>query len=82
MCPCAQLASQRASLTATSRQDKKQTAEQFGNDQVKLCVVSYDVPPPPLPEGDPRSNALDPRYRDVPREFIPLTECLKDVWRE
>ena len=59
--------------------DKKQTAEQFGNDQVKLWRRSYDVPPPPLPEGDPRSNALDPRYRDVPREFIPLTECLKDV---
>jgi len=59
--------------------DKKETAEQFGIDQVKLWRRSYDVPPPPLPEGDPRSNLSDPRYRDVPAEFIPATECLKDV---
>jgi 2,3-bisphosphoglycerate-dependent phosphoglycerate mutase len=59
--------------------DKKETAEQFGIDQVKLWRRSYDVPPPPLPEGDPRSNLLDPRYRDVPAEFVPATECLKDV---
>jgi 2,3-bisphosphoglycerate-dependent phosphoglycerate mutase len=59
--------------------DKKETAEQFGIDQVKLWRRSYDVPPPPLPEGDPRSSLTDPRYRDVPAEFIPATECLKDV---
>jgi 2,3-bisphosphoglycerate-dependent phosphoglycerate mutase len=59
--------------------DKKQTAEQFGAEQVKLWRRSYDVPPPPLPDGDPRSNRLDPRYRDVPADFIPATECLKDV---
>jgi 2,3-bisphosphoglycerate-dependent phosphoglycerate mutase len=59
--------------------NKKETAEQFGIDQVKLWRRSYDVPPPPLPEGDPRSSLGDPRYRDVPAEFIPATECLKDV---
>ena len=59
--------------------DKKQTTEQFGAEQVKLWRRSYDVPPPPLPEGDPRSNRLAPRYRDVPAGFIPATECLKDV---
>lgn len=59
--------------------DKKQTAEQFGLDQVKLWRRSYDVPPPPLLEGDARSSLGDPRYRDVPAEFIPRTECLKDV---
>jgi 2,3-bisphosphoglycerate-dependent phosphoglycerate mutase len=59
--------------------DKKETSEKFGIDQVKLWRRSYDVPPPPLPDGDPRSNLLDPRYRDVPVEFIPATECLKDV---
>ncbi len=59
--------------------DKKETAQQFGAEQVKLWRRSYDVPPPPLPEGDPRGNRLDPRYRDVPPEFIPATECLKDV---
>jgi 2,3-bisphosphoglycerate-dependent phosphoglycerate mutase len=59
--------------------NKKETAEQFGIDQVKLWRRSYDVPPPPLPEGDPRSSLSDPRYRDVPADFIPATECLKDV---
>ena len=59
--------------------DKKETAEEFGMDQLKLWRRSYDVPPPPMPAGDPRSNALDPRYRDVAPEEIPMTECLKDV---
>ncbi len=59
--------------------NKKETAEQFGAEQVKLWRRSYDVPPPPLPEGDPRSSLNDPRYRDIPAEFIPATECLKDV---
>jgi 2,3-bisphosphoglycerate-dependent phosphoglycerate mutase len=59
--------------------DKKETAEQFGAEQVKLWRRSYFVPPPSLPEGDPRSSLNDPRYRDVPDEFIPATECLKDV---
>jgi 2,3-bisphosphoglycerate-dependent phosphoglycerate mutase len=59
--------------------NKKETAEQFGIEQVKLWRRSYDVPPPPLPEDDPRSSLADPRYRDIPAEFIPATECLKDV---
>jgi 2,3-bisphosphoglycerate-dependent phosphoglycerate mutase len=59
--------------------DKKETAEKFGMEQLKLWRRSYDVPPPPMPAGDPRSSALDPRYRDVAPEKIPATECLKDV---
>jgi 2,3-bisphosphoglycerate-dependent phosphoglycerate mutase len=59
--------------------DKKETAAQFGADQVKIWRRSYDVPPPPLPLGDPRRSENDPRYRDVPASSIPGTECLKDV---
>ncbi len=59
--------------------DKLETANQFGIEQVKLWRRSYDVPPPALAATDPRSNRHDPRYRDVPSEFIPSTECLKDV---
>jgi len=59
--------------------NKKQTADQFGIEQLKLWRRSYDVPPPALPEGDARSDRFDPRYRDVPPEFLPSTECLKDV---
>ena len=32
-----------------------------------------------MPLGDPRSSANDPRYRDVDKELIPRSECLKDV---
>jgi 2,3-bisphosphoglycerate-dependent phosphoglycerate mutase len=59
--------------------DKKETAEQFGMDQLKLWRRSYDVPPPPMPQGDPRWEGTDPRYRDVDPAAIPHTECLKDV---
>ena len=59
--------------------DKKETAEKFGMDQLKLWRRSYDVPPPPLAADDPRSNTHDPRYRDVDPHKIPLSECLKDV---
>lgn len=59
--------------------DKKETADEFGIDQVKLWRRSYDVPPPALAVGDPRDVASDPRYRDLTREQVPLTECLRDV---
>ena len=59
--------------------DKKETAEKFGMDQLKLWRRSYDVPPPPLPADDSRGNWDDPRYRDLTREQIPATECLADV---
>ncbi len=59
--------------------DKKQTAEEFGLEQVKLWRRAYDVSPPPLALADPRSSQHDPRYRDVPAQLIPQSECLKDV---
>ena len=61
--------------------NKKGTADRFGIDQVKVWRRSYDTPPPPLPEGDPRRPVGDPRYRDVPPEVLPATECLADVVR-
>ena len=59
--------------------NKRETAEQFGAEQVKQWRRSYDVAPPPMADGDARSERADPRYADVPAEFIPSTECLKDV---
>ena len=59
--------------------DKKQTTEQFGLDQVTIWRRSYDVAPPPLAPGDPRDVVADPRYRDLTRQQVPLSECLKDV---
>jgi len=59
--------------------DKKETAEKFGMDQLKLWRRSYDVPPPPMAAGDERWEGTDPRYRDIDPSKIPFTECLKDV---
>ena len=64
---------------ALTGKDKKETAEKFGMDQLRLWRRSYDVPPPPLEDGSEYLSELDPRYRDVPRESLPRTECLKDV---
>jgi 2,3-bisphosphoglycerate-dependent phosphoglycerate mutase len=59
--------------------NKKEVAERFGREQLLAWRRSYDVPPPPMPPGDPRLSDEDPRYRDVPVELLPTTECLKDV---
>jgi 2,3-bisphosphoglycerate-dependent phosphoglycerate mutase len=59
--------------------NKKETAELHGVEQVKIWRRSYDIPPDPLEEADPRHPIHDPRYSDLPPELLPSTECLKDV---
>ncbi|PLS76661.1 MAG: 2,3-diphosphoglycerate-dependent phosphoglycerate mutase [Actinobacteria bacterium] len=59
--------------------DKKETADKFGVDAVHAWRRSYDVPPPPLGDDDPRHPRHDPMYRDLAPEVLPATECLKDV---
>ncbi|MCW5619981.1 MAG: 2,3-diphosphoglycerate-dependent phosphoglycerate mutase [Burkholderiales bacterium] len=59
--------------------NKAETAARFGEQQVKIWRRSYDIPPPPLSAEDSRHPATDPRYRDIPRNELPLTECLKDT---
>jgi 2,3-bisphosphoglycerate-dependent phosphoglycerate mutase len=59
--------------------NKKETAARYGAAQVKLWRRSYDVPPPPLARDDPTHPVFDERYRDVPPENLPDTECLADV---
>jgi 2,3-bisphosphoglycerate-dependent phosphoglycerate mutase len=59
--------------------DKAETAKKFGDAQVLAWRRSYDVPPPALDAGDPRSERADPRYRDLAAGEVPLTECLKDT---
>jgi 2,3-bisphosphoglycerate-dependent phosphoglycerate mutase len=58
--------------------DKKQTLEQYGEEQFMLWRRSYDVPPPPLDDDDEFSQAHDVRYADLGDE-LPRSECLKDV---
>ena len=64
---------------ALQGKDKAATRQEFGDEQFMLWRRSYDVPPPPIPDDDPLSQADDPRYADLPPELRPRTECLKDV---
>ncbi len=59
--------------------NKKETTAQFGEAQVKEWRRSYATPPPPVGPGSEHYPAGDPRYRDVPAEVLPATECLADV---
>ena len=63
---------------ALQGKDKKQTLEEYGEEQFMLWRRSYDVPPPPIDDDDPWSQAGDPRYADLGDE-MPRSECLKDV---
>ncbi len=63
---------------ALQGKDKKQTLEEYGEEQFMLWRRSFDVPPPPIADDDPWSQAGDPRYADLGEE-MPRTECLKDV---
>jgi 2,3-bisphosphoglycerate-dependent phosphoglycerate mutase len=59
--------------------NKSETAEKFGEAQVKIWRRSYDIPPPPLTPDDERYPGRDPRYASLTPEELPLTECLKDT---
>lgn len=59
--------------------NKADMAKQFGEEQVLVWRRSYDVPPPPLEPGDPRSERGDVRYAKLEPGEVPLTECLKDT---
>jgi 2,3-bisphosphoglycerate-dependent phosphoglycerate mutase len=59
--------------------NKAQTAEEFGEAQVKIWRRSYDIQPPALKKEDPRYPGHDPRYKDLTEAELPLTECLKDT---
>ena len=74
---------------ALSGLNKAETAAKFGDEQVLVWRRSYDTPPPALDPSDARTAYNDPRYAKVPREQLPLTECLKDtvarvmpIWNE
>lgn len=59
--------------------NKSQTAEKYGEDQVKIWRRSYDIPPPALEKMDERYPGHDPRYKSLTEKELPLTECLKDT---
>ena len=64
-------------MAALQGKDKKQTLEEYGEEQFMTWRRSYDTPPPELDDSSEWSQAGDPRYADVAN--LPRTECLKDV---
>jgi len=63
---------------ALQGKNKKQTLEEFGEEQFMLWRRSYATPPPPIEPGSEFSQDTDPRYVAAGAQHT-LTECLKDV---
>lgn len=59
--------------------NKAEMAVKFGEKQVHTWRRSYDIQPPALEPNDPRSPVNDPRYKELLKNEIPVTECLKDT---
>jgi 2,3-bisphosphoglycerate-dependent phosphoglycerate mutase len=59
--------------------DKAETVRRHGEEQVLIWRRSYDVPPPPLDDDDPRHPRFEARYADVDPARLPATESLKDT---
>jgi 2,3-bisphosphoglycerate-dependent phosphoglycerate mutase len=59
--------------------NKAEMAAEVGEDQVHIWRRSYDVRPPALDRKDNRYPGNDPRYRELDKKDLPLTESLKDT---
>jgi len=59
--------------------NKAETAQKYGEEQIKIWRRSYDTQPPALEKTDERYPGNDPRYSNLTEEELPLTECLKDT---
>jgi len=59
--------------------NKAETAAKHGEEQVLIWRRAYDIAPPALTADDARFPGLDPRYKNVDKNLLPKTECLKDT---
>ncbi len=57
--------------------NKSETAEKYGEDQVKIWRRSFDVKPPALEPSDERAPINQAMFRDVDPAVLPLTESLE-----
>ena len=57
--------------------NKSETAEKYGEDQVKIWRRSFDVKPPALEADDERSARRQAMYRDVDQSLLPDNESLE-----
>lgn len=59
--------------------NKAETAQRFGEEQVKIWRRSYDIAPPPIGADNAHDPNSDDRYSSMPPELVPASECLADV---
>jgi 2,3-bisphosphoglycerate-dependent phosphoglycerate mutase len=59
--------------------NKAETAQKYGDDQVKIWRRSFDVQPPTLEEEDKRNPRIQEQYRSEEKNQLPLCESLKDT---
>ena len=59
--------------------NKDETKKKYGEEQVHLWRRSVSVRPPALTVDDKRYAGNDPKYKDLPKEELPLTENLTDT---
>jgi 2,3-bisphosphoglycerate-dependent phosphoglycerate mutase len=59
--------------------DKAETVRRHGEEQVLIWRRSYDIPPPPLENDDPRHPRFEARYAHIDPASLPATESLKDT---
>lgn len=57
--------------------NKSETAEKYGEEQVKIWRRSYDVKPPALEPDDERAPKNQDMYRDEDEALMPLNESLE-----
>jgi len=58
--------------------NKQNTAQKYGEEQVRIWRRSYRVRPPALTPDDARYPGKDLRYKDLTVDQLPLNECLED----
>ena len=57
--------------------NKSETAEKYGEEQVKIWRRSFDIKPPELTDDDERSAKKQDMYRDVDPSLLPPNESLE-----
>ena len=57
--------------------NKAETAEKYGDEQVKIWRRSFDVKPPALELSDERAPQNQAMFREVPKDELPLNESLE-----
>ena len=59
--------------------NKSETAEKYGEAQVKIWRRSFNIAPPALEESDERSPRNQEQYRNEEKSELPLCESLEDT---